>query len=286
MSKDFEKEYRELAQNEIPDLWDRIEAGLTEKSTPEITIVNYRADTKKNAKVASFLKKYAGLAAAILCVALIIPASNFILRSGGKSSSADSSVPQEANGAADDTAYDTAVSEEACEAATEETADDVAAAAEDVAEEAAEVEWEAAAADKAEAEGTQGTVEEASVKTREEGSAEEMKQGAAAGAADQGEKLCDMSSEDMECPLLTNVVVQVVEKKKDVYGEDGSGLSGTVYMVIVREDASGILSEAEQIEVYLPADSSDMVVVKSEMEMDLIRESSGDYDYVVNKVYP
>ena len=35
MSKDFEQAYRELAEREIPDLWDRIEAGLESKSTPE-----------------------------------------------------------------------------------------------------------------------------------------------------------------------------------------------------------------------------------------------------------
>ena len=57
MSKDFEKEYIELAQNEIPDLWDRIEAGLTEKSAPE-----------NKASITIFLKRYGGLVAAVLCL--------------------------------------------------------------------------------------------------------------------------------------------------------------------------------------------------------------------------
>ncbi|MDE6204293.1 MAG: hypothetical protein K2G19_12555, partial [Lachnospiraceae bacterium] len=34
MSKNFEQAYKELAQNEMPDLWDRIEAGLKDKSAP------------------------------------------------------------------------------------------------------------------------------------------------------------------------------------------------------------------------------------------------------------
>ena len=34
MNKNFEQAYKELAQNEVPDLWDRIEAGLKEKSAP------------------------------------------------------------------------------------------------------------------------------------------------------------------------------------------------------------------------------------------------------------
>ena len=35
MSKDFEQAYKEAAQTEAPDLWDRIEAGLKSKSVPE-----------------------------------------------------------------------------------------------------------------------------------------------------------------------------------------------------------------------------------------------------------
>ena len=35
MSKNLEEEYKKLALDEAPDLWDRIEAGLSEKSTSE-----------------------------------------------------------------------------------------------------------------------------------------------------------------------------------------------------------------------------------------------------------
>lgn len=37
MSKDFEKEYRELVSLEIPDLWDRIDAALVEKEKKDDT---------------------------------------------------------------------------------------------------------------------------------------------------------------------------------------------------------------------------------------------------------
>ena len=40
MSKNFEQAYKELAQKETPDLWDRIEAGLTEKSAPKKTDIS------------------------------------------------------------------------------------------------------------------------------------------------------------------------------------------------------------------------------------------------------
>ena len=38
MSKSFEKEYKELAQSKLPDLWDRIEAGLSEKKPVSVPI--------------------------------------------------------------------------------------------------------------------------------------------------------------------------------------------------------------------------------------------------------
>ena len=35
MSKNFEEEYKALADQELPDLWDRIEEGLAPRSTPK-----------------------------------------------------------------------------------------------------------------------------------------------------------------------------------------------------------------------------------------------------------
>lgn len=87
MERDFKQEFIELKQNEIPDLWNRIEAGLSEKkitaSVPE------KADS-------SFKKinwrRWGTLAAACLCVVIIIPAISMIIKkndspsySGGQS---------------------------------------------------------------------------------------------------------------------------------------------------------------------------------------------------------
>lgn len=63
MNKDLEKEYKELMTEDVPDLWGRIEAGLEPKE-PVVKKVNFR-------------KKYrvwGTLAAACLCLALILPA--------------------------------------------------------------------------------------------------------------------------------------------------------------------------------------------------------------------
>ena len=63
MNKDFEKEYKKLMTEDVPDLWGRIEAGLEPKETA--------------VKKVNFWKKYrvwGTLAAACLCLALILPA--------------------------------------------------------------------------------------------------------------------------------------------------------------------------------------------------------------------
>ncbi|MDE6749187.1 MAG: hypothetical protein K2K21_09035 [Lachnospiraceae bacterium] len=79
MERDFKQEFIELKQNEIPDLWNRIEAGLSEK---EVT-----ASVPEKAE-SSFKKinwrRWGTLAAACLCVAIIIPA--IALRTGNDSS--------------------------------------------------------------------------------------------------------------------------------------------------------------------------------------------------------
>lgn len=115
MSKDFEKAYRKLAQSECPDLWDRIEAGLIEKSAPgkqeaetdfQVLVqkdicqeekpqskeaqgmaekAQKEADKKSSRR--AILKTYGGVAAAVVCAAAIIPA--FLNISSTKSGSVE-----------------------------------------------------------------------------------------------------------------------------------------------------------------------------------------------------
>lgn len=138
MSKNLEREYRALVGSEVPDLWDRIEAGLDDKKT----------DSKKNAPETDFpkadsqseracakkvnFKAWAGLAAACVCVALIVPAvaRTMILWGGGSSYSNTASSDTPRN--------DTTQAAESCEkaetakpeAAGEAAADNAAAAVE------------------------------------------------------------------------------------------------------------------------------------------------------------
>ena len=48
MNKSFEEEYKALAQSKLPDLWDRIEAGLSEKKPVSVPITINEENKRKN----------------------------------------------------------------------------------------------------------------------------------------------------------------------------------------------------------------------------------------------
>ncbi len=114
--KNFENEYRSLVQDDMPDLWDRIEAGLVEKRVPQDMAVEQkektqqesirqevrlnevnqlRVDLKENTtarngknNIYRFVK-YAGVAvAACLLFVLVMPTAMGMLATGGSSESA------------------------------------------------------------------------------------------------------------------------------------------------------------------------------------------------------
>lgn len=82
MSKNFEEEYKALADQELPDLWDRIVEGLAPRSTPKEPV-------KKSTKIVQFVRRYKGSLAAVVCVLLILPAAILISRNTKKSDAAD-----------------------------------------------------------------------------------------------------------------------------------------------------------------------------------------------------
>lgn len=103
MKRDFEREFRELKMNEVPDLWNRIEAGLSDKkiaasSSGAAAISVNRYNFGKRAA----WRKWGTLAAACLCAALIIPAISLVIGNlGGRKSdySGASFAPAADNGA-------------------------------------------------------------------------------------------------------------------------------------------------------------------------------------------
>lgn len=83
MERDFRQELKRSQQSEIPDLWNRIEAGLPEK--------------KKNAAYSLPWHKWAPVAAACLCLAVVFPV--LVMQNGKRSGKMSDSagVPEMAN---------------------------------------------------------------------------------------------------------------------------------------------------------------------------------------------
>ena len=117
MKKDFEQAYRELAQNEAPDLWDRIEAGLSEKSTPVLPTEQpektENTQSQKKRAVLLHYRKYATVAAALLCIAILIPIAGVVSRSSGGYSFSGATSAEESAADTADTAADTSAAQEA-----------------------------------------------------------------------------------------------------------------------------------------------------------------------------
>lgn len=135
MSKNFEEEYKALADQKLPDLWDRIEEGLAPRSTP-------KEPGKRSTKIVQFVRRYKGSLAAVVCVLLILPAAILISQNTKKSDAADQianerfrrpvvlteeleSMPEEAAAAEEAAAYSEDAAEEASdlEGATQDTAE-------------------------------------------------------------------------------------------------------------------------------------------------------------------
>ncbi len=119
MKRDFEREFKELKLSEVPDLWNRIEAGLSDKkivssvSDAAAISVNRYSFGKR-----AVWRKWGTLAAACVCVALIIPAISVVIGNlGGRKSnySGASYAPAADNSMNDSTPNMTASSEMAAD---------------------------------------------------------------------------------------------------------------------------------------------------------------------------
>ncbi|MDE5933882.1 MAG: hypothetical protein K2H40_15560, partial [Lachnospiraceae bacterium] len=149
MERDFEREFRELKQNEIPDLWNRIEAGLPEKKNMTLVSQNMIATDnttgagkerfeKKDFEKSDFEKgmikkrpvwrKWGTLIAACVCVVIILPAFSLLIRNKSYSGSGSDAAANTTEAIAEDNAAMDMVTAESVE--TEFAADEAAAAEE------------------------------------------------------------------------------------------------------------------------------------------------------------
>lgn len=267
MERDFEQEFRELKQSEIPDLWNRIEAGLSEKKA--VTSAPQPVPQKKFA-----WRRWGTLAAACLCVVIILPAFSLLIRNKSFSGG-DMSPSMESESAA----YDTAM-EYASDNAAEEIAED-AAAAEEMSEDAAAAENMSGAA---EAEGMMSEQESGmtnSTTTTDAGGAEssaspgESAAGAAADAAPADTTSEESSSKKEDAQNAETGRTDVAENREEkaaweelsdgqmleeavvqIQKADANG-SETLYQVsVVQADADGLLEIETQIAIVCNADTT------------------------------
>ena len=247
MKKDFEKAYKELAETEVPDLWDRIEAGLSEKSAPAETKAEKNKKTapvNKKTKIAVLMRKYSALAAAIVCAIILIPTMIVMKKSDSKFMSESATEPAFTTESA---YYDEAVAEEA---------------------EESKVESSMAAAE---------------VFSQKESASGAVKESAKADSA-MNDAVCeDKASEDynkQNAAELKNIVVKV-KKAEEKPLENELEKVGVLYTAVVEKNPSGLPREGEEIQIFIPVVSSVAVVEDSTFELGLVLSEREENVYTV-----
>ena len=247
MKKDFETAYKELANTEVPDLWDRIEAGLSEKSAPAETKAEKNKKTapvNKKTKIAVFMRKYSALAAAIVCAIILIPTMIVMKNSDSKFMSESAAEPAFTTESA---YYDEAVAEEA---------------------EESKVESSMAAAE---------------VFSQKESASGAVKESAKADSA-MNDAVCeDAAPEDynkQNVSELKNIVVKV-KKAEEKPLENEAEEAGVLYTAVVKRNPSGLPREGEEIQIFIPVVSSVALVEDSTFELDLVLSEREENIYTV-----
>lgn len=283
MGRDFEQEFRELKQSEIPDLWNRIEAGLSEKTN--MTHVSGNAITvekgRRNIRKRFSWRKWGTLIAACLCVIIIFPAFSLFVRNKSYSESAtgapacDTAAGTASDAAALESAPETseAIAEEGMwdtsDAAAEEGVWDISdAPAEEPADgasgwngsdsgaDAGGTETSAAAADMTQNTGKTEITADSSPESAAEdvnGMATESAQTEEAGGTEKAEKENGKTGEQTARGELSDG--QLLEEAVVLILNAGDG--GTFYQAqIVQEDADGLLESGVQIVLVCNDDTS------------------------------
>lgn len=268
MSKVFEEEYKKLAENEIPDLWDRIEAGLSEKK-PVLTTENDINKNSNNKTVLIFFKRYQTVAAALLCVMILVPAFLLMRQMGGSMNKSSSEA-----------AMDTAPAE-MMEAAAEE-----AAAGEPATEAPAEeMMVEETCKEMTAATVTEAKAEEAMESETAAGMAEDAEMEAAKDLA-MNEEMKQSAENKRAETVLYQVSVKVIQKQETDSVSETDFVSGSIYQcVVIGKNGDGQLEINDEITVYVPTLLAEELVQGEVYELDLTESTSEYYDYTAKSLY-
>lgn len=273
MSKDFEQAYRELAQSEIPDLWNRIEAGLSEKSTPE----NGQEKNLERKKWIYF-RRYAGMAAAALCVALIVPAAVFMEQNrSGKSSNMEMAADQ---------------------CTMEEGTDTTACAPEDAAEEAVDgmPQEETYSLVKSEADAGAGAgamqddiQDSAAGAAWEDVVMEESRENVLQNTEELKESLSSQKQDSLtelaDGTVIEKVTVEITGGRAEAGDGNDINETGAVYTAVICKEESGLFEEGEQIEIFVPVYSSTLLMEGETFEVELIYRSDKEYPFMLRGIH-
>lgn len=277
MKRDFEREFKELKINEVPDLWNRIEAGLSDKKTAAsgsgaaaISVNRYNFGKR------AVWRKWGTLAAACVCVALIIPAISLVIGNlgGRKSNYSGASFAPAADNSADGSMNDStpnmtvssemAADEGVADAAEMEmapngniTAESDMALNEDKAA-AAEIMAEAEAADMDNSTNVTQSSEKESASTATNGSSaskeDSLKKQASDSALSEDRENVSMADEAIYAGLengqiLNGVVIEVAEAS--ISGEE------VIYSTVIKQsDKDGLLNAGAELSIICNSDTS------------------------------
>ncbi len=313
MSKDFEQAYKEAAQMEAPDLWDRIEAGLKSKSVPEEKtdrdIIVSEAKTEKESvsgeeapeKKADrrrmpvnfpYLKRYSGVIAAAVCVAVILPAMA-LLRPQFKGYSAADTTEEIAESAAADAG----------------AAGNMAMPQEEDGSEAGSIKEAGLETDRETDENGDMPMDAGAGEKDEDAAAPLKSREAAAGSADDfssqpaeaatEEKESSMSdqstdngkvSEMGEGTLIKHAVIKVTELKEetDKESEKASGILCTAVLEKTASDSQQSIADLQkkgQLIIFVPSDIAASLYEDGVFEVDLEYRGGREYSFILRKFY-
>lgn len=320
MSKNFAEEYKTLANEELPDLWNRIEAGLTPKATsqagegrsPDMEQTIKSADSgasqvaepekeKEKGKVISFLFRYRTVVAAAVCVIMILPAVILLGRNNRSKSFSGSAADMAAETREEAPADDAAdmASEEMCLMESDDAAE---APAEEPEAEAGGAEFDNGS------DGAGACAETASIEDLDsEGAAEKkmdqqenrnVQEALSDEAADITEDIAEeekalpetqrtdqsfSSTTNREVKIFERVTVEAAEQTGENVKTDEDFYYGITMKVI--EDPSGELEEDTEITVWVSYLSSVAYVQGQEYVLDLSYDPGRECPYQVKKNY-
>ena len=314
MSKNFAEEYKALANEELPDLWNRIEAGLTSKTTAlaeeelsldmEQTIEPVGAEAKQEAefeekpekgKVIRFLFRYRTVVAAAICVLVVLPAV-ILLGRGNNSKSSWESASDTVTEAQEEAPADHVASEEIYLAETDEVTEEAVAeepeaeaggAVQDNGSDGAEAYAEAA---RIEDLNTEGAAEKETDRQGNHSSSEAMSDEAADITGEEKAFLeiqktdpDSHSSVNRKEKIFERVIVEAAEQTGETVEAD-KDIFYAVFMKVI-EDPSGELEKGTEITVWVSMLSSVAYVQGQEYVLDLSYNPDRECPYQVKKNY-